>query len=88
MSHLYFAFTLNKQKLNFFFFFKYLTGSGYNNQTSKQLTYTTITLLVSNYHINIQHSNPVPVFGTEEALVEPILLARDTIVPFLIASEI
>lgn len=27
-----------------------------------------------------------PVFGTEDALVEPMLLALDTIVPFLVVS--
>lgn len=30
--------------------------------------------------------NKVPVFGTEEALVEPILLALDTMLPFLEVS--
>lgn len=28
----------------------------------------------------------IPVFGTEEALVEPMLLARDTTEPFLVVS--
>lgn len=28
----------------------------------------------------------IPVLGTEEALVEPMLLARDTMLPFLVLS--
>lgn len=37
-------------------------------------------------NITFQKCERTPVFGTEEALVEPMLLALDTIVPFLVVS--
>ncbi len=40
----------------------------------------------TNPPLNRQQWQVLPVFGTEEALVEPMLLALDTTVPFLAVS--